>query len=234
MYTTLVLLSVILMPLPAVLGGLRRGTAPYTAVMDGTLSASVASLVFFIAAALSGNSLGVELQSALDAGLAAMAGSLGDQMDLYKAALDLFVTLFPSSIVIGGAMAAYLEYQLLSRVVRRVDGATLRMPPLREFSWPRQGIYGWMLLFLLAYLAKAGGFPAGEGLLLNIENIFQSAFALQGTACLLMVLIMRRVPRGLAAGLAVAAWIFPYGKMALFLLGLADILFGIRMRISQR
>ena len=53
MYITLVLLSIILMPLPAVLGGLRRGTAPYTAVMDGTLSASLASIVFFIAAALS-------------------------------------------------------------------------------------------------------------------------------------------------------------------------------------
>lgn len=234
MYTTLVLLSVILMPLPAVLGGLRRGAAPYTAVMDGTLSASVGSLVFFIAAALSGNPLGVELQAAMDSGLASMAASLGDQMDLYKAALDLFVTLFPSSVVIGGAIAAYLEYQLLSRVVKRVDGAVLRMPPLREFTWPRQGIYGWMLLFLLAYLAKAGGFPAGENLLLNVENIFQTAFALQGTACLLMVLLMRRVPKGLAVGLAVVAWIFPYGKMALFLLGLVDIMFGIRMRISQR
>lgn len=234
MYITLVLLSIILMPLPAVLGGLRRGTAPYTAVMDGTLSASLASIVFFIAAALSGNPLGVALQSFLDTGLASMAGALGDQTDVYKAALNLFVTLFPSSVLIGGAIAAYLEYQILSRVVKRVDGASLRMPPLREFSWPRQGIYGWMLMFLLAYLVRAGGFPAGEGLLLNIENIFQSAFALQGTACLLMVLIMRRVPKGLAGGLAVAAWILPYGKMALFLLGLADIMFGIRMRISQR
>jgi uncharacterized protein YybS (DUF2232 family) len=202
--------------------------------MDGTLSASVAGLVFFIAAALSGNPLGLVLQAAVDAGLASMAATLGDQMDLYKAALDLLVTFFPSSVVIGSAVAAYLEYQLLSRVVKRVDGAVLRMPPLREFTWPRQGIYGWMLMFLLAYLAKAGGFPAGGNLLMNIENIFQTAFALQGTACLLMVLLMRRVPKGLAAGLAVAAWIFPYGKMALFLLGLADIMFGIRMRISQR
>lgn len=234
MYIILVFLSVVLMPLPAVVGGLRRGTAPYTAVMDGTLSASVASLVFFIAASLSGQSLGVELQAVMDAALQSAAGALGNQMELYEAALELFVTLFPSSVLIGGAVFAYLEYLLLSRLIKRVDGASLRMPPLREFSWPRQGIYGWMLLFLLAYLVRAGGFPAGEGLLLNIENIFQTAFALQGTACLLMVLQMRRVPKALTVVLAVAAWFFPYGKMVLFLLGLADIMFGIRMRISQR
>lgn len=234
MYTSLILFSVLLMPLPAVINSLRRGSAPYTAVMDGTLAAGGGSLLIFIAASISGSGVAAELEASMAIGLDALAGSLGEQAELYKAAGDLFVSLFPSSVLIAGAVAAYLEYILLSRMVPRKDGVSQRMPALREFSWPRQGIYGWMVMFLLAYLFRAGGMPAGNLVLFNVENLFQTAFAIQGTACALMIFQMRRVPKFLGVGLAVAAWIFPYGKMVLFVLGLGDIMFGLRARLSQR
>ena len=70
--------------------------------------------------------------------------------------------------------------------------------------------------------------------MLNIQNLFEAAFALQGTSFLLMLFLMKRVPKGISAVVAILAWIVPFGKSLLFLMGIADIILGLRLRIVSK
>ena len=160
--------------------------------------------------------------------------SFPDQEVALRQIIDIAISDFPSTILLMGAVAAYLEYLILSKFVRNGDRGAWQMARLREFSWPRTGIYGWLLIFVMSWLVGLTGFPDGDLVMINVQNIFEAAFALQGTSLLLMFFFMKKVPRGLGPVLAIVAWIFPMGKSVLFLLGIADIMFGLRTRISQR
>jgi uncharacterized protein YybS (DUF2232 family) len=160
--------------------------------------------------------------------------SFPDQEEILRQTIDIAISGFPSTILLMGAVVAYLEYLILSKFIRNGDRGAWQMARLREFSWPRNGIYGWLLIFVMSWIVGLAGFPDGNLVMINVQNIFEAAFALQGTSLLLMFFFMKKVPRGLGPGLAILAWILPMGKSVLFLLGIADIMFGLRTRISQR
>ncbi len=234
MYTSLILLGIILFPIPSLVLCIRRGLNPYNGVLNATVSVGLSSVLIFIFATMAGNSVASELEASYEAALPMLLQSFPDQEETLRQIIDIAISDFPSTILLMGAVVAYLEYLILSKFVRNGDRGAWQMARLREFSWPRNGIYGWLLIFVMSWMVGLVGFPDGDLVMLNVQNIFEAAFALQGTSLLLMFFFMKKVPRGLGPVLAIVAWIIPMGKSVLFLLGIADIMFGLRTRISQR
>jgi uncharacterized protein YybS (DUF2232 family) len=234
MYTTLILIGIILFPIPSLVLCIRRGLNPYNGVLNAAVSVGLSSVLIFIFAAMAGSSVAAELEASYEAAMPMLLQSLPDQEVALRQIIDIAISDFPSTILLMGAVVSYLEYLILSKFVRNGDRGAWQMARLREFSWPRTGIYGWLLIFVMSWIVGQTGFPDGDLVLLNVQNIFEAAFALQGTSLLLMFFFMKKVPRGLGPMLAVLAWIVPMGKSVLFLLGIADIMFGLRTRISQR
>ena len=234
MYTSLILLGIIIFPIPSLVICIRRGLNPYNGVLNATVSVGLSSLLIFIFATTAGSSVAAELEASYEAAMPMLLQSFPDQEALLRQTIDIAISGFPSTVLLMGAFVAYLEYLILSKFVRNGDRGAWQMARLREFSWPRSGIYGWLLIFILSWLTGLTGMPGGDLVMLNVQNIFEAAFALQGTSLLLMFFFMKKVPRGLGPALAILAWILPMGKSVLFLLGIADIMFGLRTRISQR
>ena len=234
MYTSLILLCIIIFPIPSLIQCIKRGLNPYNGVLSASVSAGLGSLLIFIFATLSGTSVAAELEAAYAQAMPMLLQSFPGQEDLLKQSIDIAISGFPSMVLLMGVVVAYLEYLILSKFVRNGEKGAWQMARLREFSWPRNGIYGWLLIFVLSWIAGLTGMPDGDLVMQNVQSIFEAAFALQGTSLLLMFFFMKRVPRGLGPVLAVFAWILPMGKSILFLLGIADIMLGLRTRISQR
>lgn len=234
MYTTLIFLGLVIFPIPALLQCIRRGLNPYNGVLNATVSVGLGSLMVFIFASMAGSSVASELEASYEASMPMLLQSFPDQEELLRQTIDIAISGFPSTILLIGAVVAYVEYLILSKFVKNGDRGAWQMARLREFSWPRNGIYGWLLIFILSWLAGLTGFPGGDLVMLNVQNIFEAAFALQGTSLLLMFFFMKKIPKGVGPVLAIFAWLMPMGKSVLFLLGIADIMFGLRTRISQR
>jgi len=234
MYTSLILLGIILFPIPSLVICIRQGLNPYIGVLNATVSVGLSSVLIFIFAFVSGSSVAAELEASYEAYMPSLLQSFPGQEEALRQIMDIAISNFPSTILLIGAVVAYLEYLILSKFVRNGDRGAWQMARLREFSWPRNGIYGWLLIFFMSWIVGLTGFPDGDLVMPNVQNIFEAAFALQGTSLLLMFFFMKNVPRGLGPVLAIAAWILPMGKSVLFLLGIADIMFGLRTRISQR
>jgi len=234
MYTTLILFGIVLFPIPSLVQCIRRGLNPYNGVLSATVSVGLGSLLIFIFATIAGSSVASELEASYAATMPALLQMFPGQEALLRQSIDLVISGFPSTIILMGAVAAYLEYLILSKFIRNGERGAWQMARLREFTWPRNGIYGWLLVFVLSWLAGLTGMPGGDIVMLNVQNIFEAAFALQGTSLLLMFFFMKKVPRGLGPFLAVLAWLLPMGKSVLFLLGVIDIMLGLRTRISQR
>jgi uncharacterized protein YybS (DUF2232 family) len=234
MYTSLILLGIILFPIPSLVLCIRRGLNPYNGVLNATVSVGLSSVLIFIFASIAGSSVAKELEASYESAMPMLLQSLPDQEEALRQIIDIAISGFPSTILLTAAVVAYLEYIILSKFVRNGNKGAWQMARLREFSWPRNGIYGWLLIFVLSWLVGLTDFTDGDLVMLNVQNIFESAFALQGTSLLLMFFFMKKVPRGLGPALAIMAWILPMGKSVLFLFGIADIMFGLRTRISQR
>jgi uncharacterized protein YybS (DUF2232 family) len=234
MYTSLILLGIILFPIPSLVLCIRRGLNPYNGVLNATISVGLSSVMIFIFSSIAGSSVAKELEASYESAMPMLLQSLPDQEEALRQVIDIAISGFPSTILLMAAVVAYLEYIILSKFVRNGDKGAWQMARLREFSWPRSGIYGWLLIFVLSWMVGLTDFPDGDLVMLNVQNIFEAAFALQGTSLLLMFFFMKKVPRGLGLALAIFAWLIPMGKSVLFLLGIADIMFGLRTRISQR
>lgn len=234
MYTTLILFGIIIFPIPSLVLCIRRGLNPYNGVLNATISVGLSSLLIFIFAYGAGTSVAAELEASYEAYMPMLLQSLPGQEELIRQSIDIAISGFPSTILLMGAVVAYIEYLILSKFIRNGDRGAWQMARLHEFTWPRNGIYGWLLIFVLSWIAGLSGMPDGDLVMLNIQNIFEAAFALQGTSLLLMFFFMKKVPRGLGPVLAILAWVIPMGKSVLFLLGIIDIMLGLRTRISQR
>lgn len=234
MYTTLILFCILIFPIPSLVQCIRRGLNPYNGVLSGSVAVGFGSLMVFIFATLSGTSVASELEAAYEVALPMLLQSMPGQEEILQHNIDIIISGFPSTVLLMGAVVSYLEYVILSKFVKNGDKGAWQMARLREFSWPRNGIYGWLLIFFLSWVTGLTGFPGSDLVMLNVQNIFESVFALQGTSLLLMFFFMKKTPRGLGPFLAVLAWLMPMGKSLLFLLGIADIMFGLRNRISQR
>ena len=234
MYTTLIFFGIFLFPIPAILRCIRRGLNPYNGVLDGVVLVGLGTLMIFIYSSLTANGVAGEMEDAVNASLPVLLQSMPDQETAIRESFDLAISIFPSVILLAGAVTGYLEYLIFSKFVKNGEKGAWQMAKLREFSWPRNAVYGWLVMFLLSWITGLTGILDGDLVMVNIENLFQAAFALQGTSLLLMFCFMKRIPKGLAGMVAVLAWIIPFGKSILFLMGIADIMFGLRIRIGAK
>jgi Predicted membrane protein (DUF2232) len=162
MYTTLIFFGLILFPIPALIQCIRRGLNPYNGVLNATISIGFGSLMIFVFATTAGSSVAAELEASYEAIMPMLLQSFPDQEELLRQSIDYAISGFPSTILLMGAVVSYLEYIILSKFVRNGDRGAWQMARLREFAWPRNGIYGWLLIFILSWLSGTAGFPGGE------------------------------------------------------------------------
>ncbi len=230
MYSTLMMAALIILPIPVMIKDIYKNENQYRTIVNGIICAGIGTVLILIISSAAGKGFAYEIKQSIDA----FSGSFGKNAETYRKYLEESMQLLPSAMLFMAAVVSYIEYAMLSRAISLKKEDALRLPPFREFSWPRRGIIGWFIIFLISWMFKAGGTSWGEAAAASVNVLFETAFALQGISLLFMIFFVKKIPKGFAAAAAVILWFLPFGRSALFLAGIADILLGLHVRLSHK
>lgn len=243
MYLTLAFAAALLLPVPTIINRIMKRISPYRAVLEGALTGAAGVLLIMILAAASGQSIFAQIQGDIsyivkilsaDSNINSALGAGMTQEELEKSLAVIYeqaAKLIPSTMGIFALAGSYVEYIILSRIIKPGKEAAIRMTPFRNFELPRNIIAGWLVIFILSWLCtKIEGMP-GELLYVNINTIFDFIFCLQGMSVIFMFCHKRRAPKAIAVIIILFFYFTGFGKIALMILGFADIIFRIKERI---
>lgn len=243
MYLTLALAAALLLPVPTIINRIIKRVSPYRAVLEGALAGAAGVLLVMILAAASGQSIFAQIRGdisyiaetlAADSNIRSVLGAGMTQEELANSLASIYeqaAKLIPSTMGIFALAGSYVEYIILSRIIKPEGEAAIRMTPFRNFDLPRNIIAGWLVIFILSWLCtKIEGMP-GELLYVNINTIFDFVFCLQGMSVIFMFCHRKRAPKVIAVIIILFFYFTSLGKIALMILGFADIIFRIKERI---
>ncbi|MCB6993523.1 YybS family protein [bacterium 210820-DFI.6.37] len=244
MYLTLMLLAAVILPVPVLTASMKKSVTPFRAVLEGVIAGAVGVVFIMILAAAAGNNIFDTLQDntsymaellAGDPNMTALLGSDTTLAQRTKALNELYgqaAQLLPSSICIIAAVASYVEYILLSKVVKWNGTRAIPMTRFRDFDLPRNVVLGWLILFALSWIITKTGIMSSDIVYVNINALFNFAFSLQGISVLFMFCHKKRAPKAIAVIIIIFFLLSNLGKMMLMLLGFADVLFRLKERLK--
>ena len=67
-----------------------------------------------------------------------------------------------------------------------------------------------------------------------MDMLFNFVFSIQGVSVVLMFCHMKRVPKAVGVVIAVVMWMIYVGRMALLIIGMFDLILGLKRRIKGR
>lgn len=246
MISFIAMLVAIFAPIVSIVKSINERITPFRAVLHGLLTGIVGALVVMVIGQFMGMNVFDELFVAVDEVIKKMTENpemvamLGD-----AAAVDEFaqtmtyvyetsIKLLPSALCIVALIASYLEYIVLSKVLRPGGIAPIPMTKMQEFDLPRRLITLWCLVYIVMLILSQSEAFADSIILMNINALFDFAFCLQGISVIFMFCHTRKIPRAIPGVLMVLVLVFGLLKGVVMLLGFVDLLFGLKYRMKQR
>ena len=247
MYLLLIFVMSLFVPLAVLPGMIKRGMqSPYRIVLYAALSSSAAALLVLIVASASGESVYGQISAAVNE----MAGVLADNETMIDVLgmkditagerTDLIVKLYqetfkalPASIMTFNAVVAYFEYILLSRIMKNANPGVRLMPKFREFTLPGGAIWGIIIMYMVSWLMTSAEMLSDDLLYVNMDLIFDFVLSLQGISVVFMLFHMKKLPKAVAVIIIIVLWGTYMGRWMLVLLGMFDILLGLKTRIQS-
>lgn len=245
MYLLLIFVLIWMIPLFVMPGDILAGRAsPYYVVLKGALAVCVGVLILFMIAAIAGQGVFAQMADGVKTISEAAAADptiikafqlsevdQGERAKMFMDAYNVMLEQLPAYILAAGAISSYVEYMILSRGLRRKPSVK-PLPKLREFSFSRNGMLGIIGMYLVAWILSTFGTKVGTALYVNMNFIFDFAFSLQGLSVVLMFFHVKRMPKIIGFFLALIMWISVIGRMCLIVLGMLDMIFGLKLRIQ--
>lgn len=246
MYTLLILLSMIIIPIPVMMKYMLTGRNAYRGILEGSMSAMTGvALVFLMFWSMTGATFFEVINSALnqlsveDMNLSSyyMMGMKELEPDAMRLVLESVKEMtklaLPGTMIVFSLVIAYLNYAVISWVFRKSGRKISALPPFRTFSLPKNIIMGSLIIYLLSYITVNMGIIDKSLIMFNLEMLFTFVFSVQGLAVVFYFGYTRKIPKPLViivSGIFILTWL---GQTFLFLLGLTDVVLDIRKRFSQ-
>ena len=248
MYLLLIYFLILVVPIAVMPGYIRTGKmSPYRTVMQATLIVTVMTVIVFMVASMTGEGIFAQLQELIDDmakdlaknpmiedSLNLASVSKADRVEVISAIYKSAFAVMPATIMAMSAVVSYIEYIIISKIMSRRVATVRRMPKFREFTWPGSALMGIMGMYLLSWLLTKTGVFADSLVYMNIDFLFNFMFSLQGVSVVLMFCHMKRIPKAIGIIAAVILWMTYFGRMALLIVGMIDLVFGIKKRIKGR
>lgn len=248
MYLLLIYFLILVVPIAVMPGYIRTGKmSPYRTVMQATLIVTVMTVIVFMVASMTGEGIFAQLQELIDDMAKELAKnpmiedslnlasvSKADRVEVISAIYKSAFAVMPATIMAMSVVVSYIEYIIISKIMSRRVTTVRRMPKFREFTWPGSALMGIMGMYLLSWLLTKTGVFADSMVYMNIDFLFNFMFSLQGVSVVLMFCHMKRIPKAIGIIAAVILWMTYFGRMALLIIGMIDLIFGIKKRIKGR
>jgi len=246
MYTLLIFMIMIFLPIPVMMKYMLTGRNAYRGILEGSLSAMTGvALVFLMFWSMTGVTFFEVLNSSLnqinveDMNLSSyyMMGLRDLEPDALQLALDnvkeMTKLAFPGTIIVFSLVIAYLNYAVISWFVGKTGKKISALPPFRFFSLPKNIVIGSLIIYLLSYITVNMGIIDKSLMMFSLELLFTFVFSIQGLAVIFYLGYLKKIPKFMlliVSGIFILTWL---GQTFLFLLGLTDVILDIRKRFSQ-
>lgn len=168
----------------------------------------------------------MEMSAGLYRGLGVDPGALEGAMRMAGQSLDLLRVAFPVLIILASLGHAFINYQVMRGVLRRLGYDPPSFPPFRHWRLPRYLALGFLAGFL--FLAWQPGNPVA----VNLYVFFSTVLLVQGLAVAYYFLGRLKLPRWLAVFLLVYGLMVPLLNQLVVWLGVADMIADYRRLAS--
>lgn len=247
MYLLLIYILILIIPVAVIPGHIKAGKlSPYRIVIHATIMITAATVIVFMAASMTGKGIFAQIKEMVDV----MAGDLAanpmlaetfdlasvgeaEREELVKNLYNNIFAVMPACIMISGAVVSYIEYLIISKIMAKRRQVS-RLPKLREFSWPNSAFMAVMGMYLISWILTQTGVFADNMIYMNVDLLFNFVFSIQGVSVVLMFCHMKRIPKPVGVIIAVVMWMVYLGRMVLLMVGMFDLIFGIKGKIQGR
>jgi len=247
LYSFLIIVIIIFIPIPIMTRYMLAGRSAYQGVFQGTVTAVTGiALLLLLSWALTGISVFDAMNQILNnvsvdsIGLAKNYESLGlrgmsleemqASMDQMKEITKLSV---PGTLIIIASVLAYVNYGILSRILRKFNGRVSVLPPFRAFTLPKSIIIGSIMIYGLSFIVINMGIINRELMMLTVQIVFTFIFSVQGLAVIFFFWYIKRFFKVILIVLSAVLIFTWFGQTILFMLGLLDVVLDLRKRFSQ-
>lgn len=246
MYMTLILMAAIIFPVGTITKGILVKAEPYRVVTIGGLYGAIGCFIIVAMSVILGDGISTQMNQMVEemSSILAQNGQYAQMMGLgdlsadklqetYKLMYQSAMMTLPAVIIIWSVVISYIEYMLISLIMRKRGKDALRMTPTREFSLQRNGFFGWFVICMISFVMnQIGAIEIGQTVYLNIYVLFKAAFSYQGISLLAYVFHMRRWPKPLWIILSVIMIAGNAGTMILYIIGIMDAIFNLKGRFG--
>lgn len=244
MYFSVIFFLILIIPFLIMPRHIKAGIIPpYRIVLLSVLTITATAAVIFMVASFSGEGMYRQLYEVTEviSRQAAenpviiesvnMAGiSEADRIEMLMQSYKTGLMCLPATIMFMGAIVSYIAYIIISRVIGRKHEVK-RMPRFREFTFGHGTAMAMMLMYIIAWIMLESEMAVGEMMYVNINLLFDLVFSLQGIAVVMMFFHFKKVPQAAAVAVSGLMWITSIGKMFLMIMGIADLIIGLRIRM---
>ncbi len=188
----------------------------------------------------------------LFASAAATGHSVAESMELPEAQAEVLgdvyryaIATLPATLFVMAIIVTYFEYIIIAKILNgsaaRKAGAGAddgfsalapipQMPKISRFTLPPSALTGCLVVILLSW--GLSGTDTFNGLALNgnVNIVFEFIFCIQGISVLFFLGESKRVSKPVIAVTSVILLGLSLGQTLLFLLGIFDLIFGVKDR----
>lgn len=245
MYSLGLFLIIVFVPVIVIPKNILINETPYKAVLEAFIASSVAILLLFIVATVTGGSLGEHLANMVEEMIPALIsnpGFIGNPIfaDMTSGEIQIqlatvyttMINRLPGYLLIGASLTSYLEYTLIAKLMSGKIGEVRKLPAFHTFSWPKSGVWGWLIIFGGSWVLSQS-FDFGALALANVQILMEYYFFVQGAAVLFFFSKRKRWPKFIPPLLLIGFAITPISRSIIFILGLADLILDLRSRMDN-
>ena len=247
MYVTLLMLVMFIVPIPIIVGRMKRQKPPYQTILDGIIGVALGSVFLFILSSVSGQPLSETLMSTFDTfsdfmlNNGKLMNSLGmadfspeEKKEFVKVLFTTAVEGLPAVILMYATIISYFEYMFIAKMINYNGVKVPVLEKIKHFTLPRNAITGFVIIFVLSWLVTVIGLIHGNMLTMNVNMLFEFAFALQGMAVIFYFGDTKNYPKFVSIVIAFIFMCNGLGRLVLFVVGVIDLVIGLREKISRK
>lgn len=146
--------------------------------------------------------------------------------------IETLKMMMPVILMSCGLIYAYANYKLANVVLKRTGVETPDLTPFVQWRLPNNFAIGMFVSFAIIFVCAYFKIPGIDVAMLNIFMIIMYAYSVIGFAVVAFYLQKTKVPRGLR--ILIMGIVFLFLSRLLFFIGLADIVFNIRQKITEK
>jgi len=91
-----------------------------------------------------------------------------------------------------------------------------------------------MGMYLISWILTQTGVFGDNMIYMNVDLLFNFVFSVQGVSVVLMFCHMKRIPKPIGVVIAIVMWMIYLGRLVLLMVGMFDLIFGIKGKIQGR